>query len=94
MHDEPPDLVWRAPHANKLQSSVDIDDRDVSGRTARSTRPDGRMKAAPQEKAYGEKVSAFGGTTALDPGLVDRLVDDVIRRIERKVRIERERCGL
>ena len=94
MRGEPPDLVWRVPHTNKLQTSVDIDDRGVSGRTARPTRPDGRMKAAPQEKAYGEKVSAFGGTTALDPGLVDHLVDDVIRRIERKVRIERERCGL
>jgi hypothetical protein len=92
--DEPPDLVWPAPHANKLQTSIDIDNSDASGRTARSAPPDGRMKAALQEKAYGEKVSAFGGTTALDPGLVDRLVDDVIRRIERQMRIERERCGL
>jgi hypothetical protein len=32
--------------------------------------------------------------TALDPVLADRLADDVIRRIERRARIERERRGL
>jgi hypothetical protein len=30
----------------------------------------------------------------LDPGFVDRLTDDVIRRVERRLRIERERRGL
>jgi hypothetical protein len=30
----------------------------------------------------------------LDPRFVDRLTDDVIRRVERRVRIERERRGL
>jgi hypothetical protein len=32
--------------------------------------------------------------TNLDPSLWDRLADDVIRRVERRVRIERERRGL
>jgi hypothetical protein len=32
--------------------------------------------------------------TSLDPRLVDRLTDDVIRRVEQRVRIERERRGL
>jgi hypothetical protein len=32
--------------------------------------------------------------TALDPALLDRLTDDVIRRVERRVRIERERRGV
>ena len=32
--------------------------------------------------------------TDLDPAFVDRLTDDVIRRVERRVRIERERRGL
>jgi hypothetical protein len=32
--------------------------------------------------------------TALDPFLADRLAEDVIRRIERRIRIERERRGL
>jgi hypothetical protein len=32
--------------------------------------------------------------TDLDPRLLDRVTDDVIRRVERRVRIERERRGL
>jgi hypothetical protein len=32
--------------------------------------------------------------TTLDPGMMDRLTDDVIRRVERRVRIERERRGI
>jgi hypothetical protein len=31
---------------------------------------------------------------SLDPALVDRLADDVIRRVERRLRIERERRGI
>jgi hypothetical protein len=30
----------------------------------------------------------------LDPAAIDRLADDVIRRVERRIRIERERRGL
>jgi hypothetical protein len=30
----------------------------------------------------------------LDPGLAERLVDDVIRRIDRRARVARERRGL
>jgi hypothetical protein len=32
--------------------------------------------------------------TRIDPGLLDRLTDDVIRRVEQKIRIERQRRGL
>jgi hypothetical protein len=32
--------------------------------------------------------------TKLDPGLMDRLTDDVIRRVEQRARIERQRRGL
>ena len=32
--------------------------------------------------------------TKLDPALVDRLAEDVIRRMEQRVRIERQRRGL
>jgi hypothetical protein len=32
--------------------------------------------------------------TKLDPALVDRLTDDVIRRVEQRARIERQRRGL
>jgi hypothetical protein len=38
--------------------------------------------------------AAVAQVTKLDPGLLDRLTDDVIRRVERRIRIERERRGL
>jgi hypothetical protein len=30
----------------------------------------------------------------LDPAMIDRLADDVMRRMERRIRIERERRGI
>jgi hypothetical protein len=30
----------------------------------------------------------------LDPAVMDRLTDDVIRRVERRIRIDRERRGV
>lgn len=38
-------------------------------------------------------AAAAARAAALDPGLADRLADDVIRRVERRVRIQRERRG-
>jgi hypothetical protein len=38
--------------------------------------------------------AAFSGPLGLDAGQLDRLTDDVIRRVERRVRIARERRGL
>jgi hypothetical protein len=40
------------------------------------------------------RAAASQTVMKLDPALVDRLADDVIRRVERRVRIERERRGL
>ena len=37
---------------------------------------------------------AVGPVTKLDPALVERLADDVIRRMDQRVRIERQRRGL
>ncbi len=94
MRDAPPDLVWRAPQANKLQTSVDIDKGEASRWTTSSSPHAGGTIASLQEKPCLEKISSPARMTSLDPALVDRLADDVIRRIERQMRIERERCGL
>ena len=40
----------------------------------------------------GQRTAAATSPTSIPP--VDRLADDVIRRVERRVRIERERRGL
>jgi hypothetical protein len=37
---------------------------------------------------------AVPSVTSADPRLLDRLTDEVIRRVERRIRIERERRGL
>jgi hypothetical protein len=42
-------------------------------------------------------VTERGGASQpprLDRGMLDRLTDDVIRRVEQRIRIERERRGL
>jgi hypothetical protein len=38
--------------------------------------------------------ASFSGPSGLDASQLDRLTDDVIRRVERRVRIARERRGL
>ena len=53
----------------------------------------------PQRDTTSGMPQAFGHTPVpavlkIDSGLVDRLADDVIRRVERRARIERERRGL
>jgi hypothetical protein len=49
---------------------------------------------APVAPMSGEAARAMLRAAALDPALVDRLADDVIRRVERSMRIERERRGV
>jgi hypothetical protein len=56
-----------------------------------STRPSG-PPAAPAAEAMRTRIPVRPGD--FEPGVLDRLADDVIRRVERRVRIERERRGL
>lgn len=88
-----PDLVWRAPNSSKSRNSVDVDNSGASRRVARFP-PPAASTAPLQEASRAEKVTAPAVVTTLDPALVERLAHDVIRRIERQMRIERERRGL
>jgi hypothetical protein len=49
---------------------------------------------SPPAAAGRSRDAAVVCATALDPALANRLADDVIRRIDRRARIERERRGL
>jgi hypothetical protein len=55
---------------------------------------------APTVSTHAESASSSSNKltpqqiTKLDPGLLDRLTDDVIRRVEKRARIERQRRGL
>ena len=89
-----PELAWRAPPARSpqdpdfariLMHPPRAGSSEPSASTAIAARPvvPSIAPAAPPVRA-----------TSLDPALVDRLADDVIRRVERRARIERERRGL
>lgn len=84
------DLIWR------VQTGV-----TGSTESSRSSMPSATSGAA-SISSRAESLSTSGRTTtkavvcatALDPALAGRLADDVIRRIDRRARIERERRGL
>lgn len=87
-----PELVWRkAPRAQSETASEAVANPPVS-----VSRPPVRSAAVPEPGPEASRRSARGALQAadFDPALLDRLTDDVIRRVERRVRIERERRGL
>jgi hypothetical protein len=82
-----PPLVWRTPLA--------------TAPTAPSASPN--LVDAPARQAEAHTVAAppalsteapVALSPTLDPALVERMTDDVIRRIDYRMRIERERRGL
>jgi hypothetical protein len=52
------------------------------------------MQSTQIDPAPRSDAATAGLVTKLDPALMDRLANDVIRRMEKRVRIERERRGL
>ena len=66
---------------------------------ARGEGPSSPPAPSPRVREEGPRSGGEGPHTPLqmkdfDPALLDRLTDDVIRRVERRVRIERERRGV
>ena len=83
------DLVWRAP-SDKVSASVA---RATSAReTTHTAAVASSVHAPPSVPKTAERTIVCA--TALEPGLADRLAADVIRRIDRRARIERERKGM
>lgn len=87
----PMELVWRSgPSADASISSYRSD-------SARALDTSPRASSSPSSSFTPTSRTNDGAIVrakALDPALVDRVADDVIRRIDRRVRIERERRGL
>ena len=88
----PPELVWRSVPSPSPQARIDGE--------APSRRASGSVITTPAAAAAASQQQAppRPGQPALrmkdfDPALLDRLTDDVIRRVERRARIERERHG-
>lgn len=83
-----PELVWRASEPKPVDA---IDAPHAQGSSAPVAHP------VPIAQVETQAIAALQSALrpqALDTALVDRVADDVIRRIDHRLRIERERRGL
>lgn len=91
----PPSLVWRkppAPASQQVEERADLDSNSPSApsRTNASVSTSAAAIPAITPQQAREAVRA----NLLDGAVAERLADDVIRRVEKHLRIERERRGL
>lgn len=87
------ELVWRkSPTDTAVLKPGEPAGIPLSSLTPPAT--PGRSPNAARTTAQVLATNAPIGMKALDPALADRLADDVVRRIERRLRIERERRGI
>ena len=93
-YERPEELVWRRVLLTPPNTDDDKRGPELSesiSRTQTRSQPghEPAVDVAPLvERAVATQV------TKLDPGVLDRLTDDVIRRVEQRLRIERQRRGL
>lgn len=88
-----PDLIWSAARGISAGAARPVPAAAASVWPGRPPRPAPEPGTA-VETSLPAASAAATRITSLDPALVDRLTDDVIRRVERRVRIERERRGI
>jgi len=87
----PIDLVWRSsPNVAAAASPARRAEMSYSSSISASRSTPAQPSAVSSRSRDATVVCA----TALDPALANRLADDVIRRIDHRARIERERRGL
>ena len=88
------ELVWR----RVSKTTTDVTERVRQQETVDSAEAPSSHSLSTQQTAADVarmmEVVASTPITKLHPALMDRLADDVIRRVEQRVRIERERRGL
>ncbi len=89
------ELVWRAaPRAPSHRADDDGTRRAASAPERREAIEMAEAQAITPRAEIESATRVATMVTQLAPELVDRLADDVIRRVERRVRIDRERRGL
>jgi hypothetical protein len=91
--DRAEELVWRRKLAAKSIDEVDL----AADRSGSFRRPAGHSAATVEQTVNALPQIAKAETApvaTLDPSVLNRLTDDVIRRVEQRIRIERERRGL
>jgi hypothetical protein len=87
-----PALVWRKPQKVNEENEHEHAGENVSRTSAQSSRLS--FSNSPQQIAWQTQSATATRPAALDTATVDRLAEDVIRRVERHIRIERERRGM
>jgi len=87
-----PELVWRKPE----RSSPEAGPERAGGTAMRNSvsRTDAVYSNPPSPTVWQTQSAASARPLVLDSATVDRLAEDVIRRVERHIRIERERRGV
>lgn len=90
-----PELIWRKEPTSRKDAPGDAasSEPQVAGRPPTATAADTTVtqsSSQPERPPSPKPVSL----SDLEPSFVDRLAEDVIRRVERRARIERERRGL
>ena len=92
----PEELIWRRAPAGRFGGSDDPGD-SLSPEPANRTSTHIRSQAAdasPQAVSPISEPAPPQQITKLDPALLDRLTDNIISRVEKRISIERERRGL
>jgi hypothetical protein len=88
-------MDWRAPQARAVShpSAAAVAPAPAADRALPRVPPPPAQPDAPAQpdvRAPRDKAAPL----ALDPSTIDRLADNVMQRIDRRIRIERERRGL
>jgi hypothetical protein len=90
-------LIWQRPAppaASATDPEVDADTAFASAAGKTASTPALAPTTAARTAAATEQLREALGTKLLDGAFTDRLADDVMRRVEKRMRIERERRGL
>lgn len=90
-----PELIWRKDPSSRRDATRDASasEPQVAGRPTMTTAA-GTAVAQPLSQLERPLMRKPVSLCDLEPTFVDRLAEDVIRRVERRARIERERRGL
>ena len=86
----PVDLVWRRAEGSASDAPVRPSPGAMPATVAQVS-----SSAAPEAREPSRQAATVASAPArLEPAVLERLAEDVIRRVERRARIERERRGL
>lgn len=88
------ELVWRRHNQSRTNVIEDVSVATVTQTADRQTVRTPAVSTQAQSASSSISQTTPHQITKLDPGLLDRLTDDVIRRVEKRALVERQRRGL